>query len=157
MSFISICFNKNTHCFPFFGLPVVIFTFYVCTFAFNIGFWANNYSFLESYYSLFWFRFYSTKAAWRILGFWILLIIPTFYLMYLVCNIATVKHWMHETVIQYILIAAGNIAVIGKDKNGMNLKLSINNLLQIFNQRNHKWHCNILFVHVWRISNWKRH
>lgn len=56
-----------------------------------------------------------------------------------------------------MLMAAGNIAVIGNDKKGMNLSILNKQLLQIFDERNHKRHCDILFVHSWRICDRKRH
>ena len=90
-------------------------------------------------------------------GFWTLLIIPKWTFKALLCNIATVKHWTHETVSQYILIAAGNIAVMGNDRKGMNLKILTEKLLQIFNERNHERHGNILLIHCGRVSNWQGH
>ncbi len=41
--------------------------------------------------------------------------------MALLCNSATVMHCTQETVSQYMLMAAGNMAVIGNERNGMNL------------------------------------
>lgn len=69
---------------------------------------------------------------------------------YLECNMATVRHWIQDTVIQYILMAAGNIAVMGKLKNGMYLKYS-DGLLQILDEWNHERHCDVLLIHVWRV------
>lgn len=69
---------------------------------------------------------------------------------------ATVRHWIQDTVIQYILMAAGNIAVMGKLKNGMYLKYS-DGLLQILDEWNHERHRDVLLIHVWRVRNGKGH
>lgn len=78
-------------------------------------------------YKFFSVLFSSTNAAWITFGFWTLLMIPKWTLMALLCNKATVKHWTHDTVSQYMLIAAGNMAVIGNERNGMNLSFLIKN------------------------------
>jgi hypothetical protein len=64
-------------------------------------------------------------AAWIIFGFTTLPTTPTFSLIHLVWSIPTVANCINDTVHQYILRAAGNIAVMGKLKNGKNLLTSI--------------------------------
>lgn len=46
---------------------------------------------------------------------------------------------------------------MGNDKKGMNLKNLNEKLLQIFNERNHERHGNILFIHRGRISDGQGH